>query len=669
MFGDGETVSHHGSGGTATQQWTYATSGNAAGRLASESGPSFTRSFTYNANGEATAMTETLSGSSETLSLGYDSLGRITSIGYPVSVSGSALTVDYSYGASGYLSKVTNAADGTVYWQPQSGQAMDARGQWELYTLGGGLDIERLHDVATGAVTSVTAGASGGGSVFNGSYSYNSTGSLVTRNDLNEGVDESFDYDGIQQLTSVSRTAPGGNSSASFSYNKAGQFNQGPAGSYSYGSSPKHSPSSTSGLGNFSYDNAGDRLSGGGVSVSWNALGKARSVTAGGTTTNLTYGPDGGLVQAAGAYGGRYLGHFLKQAGASDWSARIMAMGRVIAVVKDSGGSASTEYLVHNHLGSPAAVATGGGSLMKRIAYGAWGAFVNPSTGAGSVNASSIAQYTTVTYTGHELLANSGLINMGARLYDAKSGLFLSPDPTVARPGDPMDLNQYAYVGDNPLSRVDPWGLDPIEVTAPYIPCPPSTVGTHEPNCYPVTMFSGSGVGGGASSGRAIGPANGGAEVALIRFRKNPGCTETQSGTNAWYQDVKKWLISHGFISAGARAAIPTFGGFGPVAGGSVAVTGSGVHTAGDLGVGAGAEANAVAGLQFGDPSSVNALSTTGAELYGPIGVVVTIGGGQDGPFVRVGIGLVAGEYEAVGPSISTQIGATDQGNAGCANR
>jgi hypothetical protein len=47
---------------------------------------------------------------------------------------------------------------------------------------------------------------------------------------------------------------------------------------------------------------------------------------------------------------------------------------------------------------------------------------------------------------------------MGARLYDPATGLFMSPDPTVAYPYDSQDLNQYAYVGDNPMTWVDLYG-------------------------------------------------------------------------------------------------------------------------------------------------------------------------------------------------------------------
>jgi len=189
----------------------------------------------------------------------------------------------------------------------------------------------------------------------------------------------------------------------------------------------------------------------------------------------------------------------------------------VIAVVKDSGGSVSTAYLLQGPLGSTAAVATGGGSLTRRIATGAWGQFVHPTTGTGSVNPTTIAQATTVTYTGHELIAGAGLINMGARLYDPATGLFMSPDPTVAYPYNSQDLNQYAYVNDNPLSYTDPTGLanclpgedctilPHIIVLGHRVRCPESTVaggGEYEPFCMTSSeetelfeLFTGAGIG------------------------------------------------------------------------------------------------------------------------------------------------------------------------------
>ncbi|MDP2226814.1 MAG: RHS repeat-associated core domain-containing protein, partial [Moraxellaceae bacterium] len=61
-------------------------------------------------------------------------------------------------------------------------------------------------------------------------------------------------------------------------------------------------------------------------------------------------------------------------------------------------------------------------------------------------------------YTLHEHLDNSGLVHMNARLYDPLMARFLSPDPVLAYPENPQDLNRYSYVWNGPLSAKDPSG-------------------------------------------------------------------------------------------------------------------------------------------------------------------------------------------------------------------
>jgi RHS repeat-associated protein len=61
-------------------------------------------------------------------------------------------------------------------------------------------------------------------------------------------------------------------------------------------------------------------------------------------------------------------------------------------------------------------------------------------------------------YTGHDAIANFGLIHMGGRLYDASLGRFLSADPFVQAPENSQNLDRYAYVLNNPVSYTDPSG-------------------------------------------------------------------------------------------------------------------------------------------------------------------------------------------------------------------
>ena len=242
-----------------------------------------------------------------------------------------------------------------------------------------------------------------------------------------------------------------GGGTESFRYGSSGRFDQGPGGTYSYGSVPSGAPEATvqggvtTGEG---YDAAGEETSGRLPAITWDALGRVRTIGTGAVTLPVTEGMGDGLVEVGGE---RFLGRWLVESGGG-WSARIrMPGGEVVGEVKSTG---ATEYLVPDALGSTAAVVSSAGVLLDRVAYGPWGSFVNPESGTGEVAADSVARFTHVTYTGHELIARAGLIDMGARMYDPALGQFLSPDPLLSG-HDP-----YVYVQDNPLSRIDPLGLE-----------------------------------------------------------------------------------------------------------------------------------------------------------------------------------------------------------------
>ncbi|RLC55581.1 MAG: hypothetical protein DRI80_17590, partial [Chloroflexota bacterium] len=65
---------------------------------------------------------------------------------------------------------------------------------------------------------------------------------------------------------------------------------------------------------------------------------------------------------------------------------------------------------------------------------------------------------TAYRYTGQRLEAVIGLYYYRARWYDPALGRFISADTVVPNPGNPQDLNRYAYVRNNPLRYTDPTG-------------------------------------------------------------------------------------------------------------------------------------------------------------------------------------------------------------------
>lgn len=66
---------------------------------------------------------------------------------------------------------------------------------------------------------------------------------------------------------------------------------------------------------------------------------------------------------------------------------------------------------------------------------------------------------TTRGFTGHEQLAEVGLIHMNGRIYDGALGRFVQADPIIQDPLRVQSLNRYSYVWNNPLNATDPSGF------------------------------------------------------------------------------------------------------------------------------------------------------------------------------------------------------------------
>lgn len=102
-------------------------------------------------------------------------------------------------------------------------------------------------------------------------------------------------------------------------------------------------------------------------------------------------------------------------------------------------------YYHPDALGSIQALTDAGGVVVGSYTYDAFGNIVGQT--GDLVNP--------YTYTGRELDAESGLYYYRARYYDPQTGRFISEDPIGFAGG----INLYAYVLNNPIRHVDPYGL------------------------------------------------------------------------------------------------------------------------------------------------------------------------------------------------------------------
>ena len=141
--------------------------------------------------------------------------------------------------------------------------------------------------------------------------------------------------------------------------------------------------------------------------------------------------------------------------------------GTEVTLTKSSGTVASQRYydfngmtvaqrqgstvvsLAADHNGTPiASIRNSDGVATKRYMT----PFGEDRAGGGTWNAGDKA------FVGGTRDAATGLTHLGAREYDAAIGRFISVD-SVVDPGDPQQLEGYAYANNSPITSSDPTGL------------------------------------------------------------------------------------------------------------------------------------------------------------------------------------------------------------------
>lgn len=139
----------------------------------------------------------------------------------------------------------------------------------------------------------------------------------------------------------------------------------------------------------------------------------------------------------------------------------IYVQGKMMGMYIDNQSGADEGYYLHtDYLGSITSISNQSGTVVERYAYDAWGRRVNP----GNWNQPDTRTNLIMDrgYTGHEHLDAFELINMNGRVYDPAVAMFISADPVIKDPGDPLNYNRYSYVLNNPFKYTDPSGYIPM---------------------------------------------------------------------------------------------------------------------------------------------------------------------------------------------------------------
>jgi len=285
-------------------------------------------------------------------------------------------------------------------------------------------------------------------------------------------LNQSFGYDALGRLVSVNA----GGSSWSIGYDANGNRTavtlNGVARSYTTASTSNRLLGLSNPARSFGYDNAGNTLS---DSASYNAVygldGRLSQLSAGGRQMSLAYDANGLRVRRQISGGtnpgityytydqqGQLLGEYVLVAGQLTALMEYAWLEDMpVAVVRLTAGGAHEVFYIHSdHLGAPrVAVDTQGRVRWRWMAepFGATAAETNPA-GLGDVNI-------TLRLPGQQADGFVGLHYNAFRDYDPTTGRYVQSDPIGLNGG----INTYSYVSGNPLSGIDPTGLDETKWT------------------------------------------------------------------------------------------------------------------------------------------------------------------------------------------------------------
>jgi len=442
-----------------TSTWVYDTAAHGIGKLhKSYSTSNVTQINTYDTYGRASKTSTIIDGNTFDTSIVYDSVGRVKNKHYP-----SGVVVGNVYNTYGYLHKVKNIFNNIVYWEAKT---VDARGKVTSEYLGNGLTTNRNYNPDTGRLEGISTG--NGGSIQLLTYKYDTIGNMTERQDLNQlqngqNLKETFTFDSFNRMTS---SAFAGNTKT-YTYDSIGNITyKTGVGSYKYTGTSPHAVTSAGGV-IYSYNNNGNMTSGDGRSITYTSFNKPLTVSKGSTTNTYTYDVSRNRIKKISLknssttttyYMGKGYEKIYKSSGVQEHKHYISAGGTTVVFTKRDNTTQSTLYLHKDHLGSTDAITNETGVRQERNSFDAWGARRNANwTDTGNFGLSKTS-LSTRGFTGHEMDDEIGLINMNARLYDAKLGRFLTPDTFVQFPYSTQGMNRYTYVNNNPISYTDPTG-------------------------------------------------------------------------------------------------------------------------------------------------------------------------------------------------------------------
>lgn len=215
----------------------------------------------------------------------------------------------------------------------------------------------------------------------------------------------------------------------------------------------------------FTYDDNDNRLTGDGVTLSYNDQNKPLTVERNNVKSISSYDANGNRYKQVKQQNGSvvsttyYVGSFEREVTLSSTVDKTYIGDHTIkmkAHVGSLGNQSPFQHVLRDHLGSVDTLMDARtGAVLQHRGYDVFG---RPRDIASGNTLLSSWQGVTKGYTDHEHLNEQELIHMNGRVYDFNIGRFLSVDPFLQFPENSQSANPYSYILNNPMSGTDPTG-------------------------------------------------------------------------------------------------------------------------------------------------------------------------------------------------------------------
>jgi RHS repeat-associated protein len=318
---------------------------------------------------------------------------------------------------------------------------------------------------------SIATGPGGSTTVQNLAYLWDDAGNLMQRQDNNQGLTENFYYDNLHRLDS---STLGGSTNLDVTLDDKGNVtSKSGVGTYTYHATKIHAVSSINtggGTLSYSYDAAGNMTNRNGTTLTWYANNLPKAITKDANNSSIfEYGPGRGrwkhLYKTGGTtYTHTYIGKLMEKVvtgSTTEYKHFISVKGASLALISRKSTGVNASYYRHDdHLGSTEHLTNSSGSNVVMESFGAYGQR-RGTNWTGSPTSGELATINATTrkgFTEHEMLDSTELVHMNGRVFDPVIGRFVSADPIEDCGLKTQGWNRYAYVGNRPLSLIDPTG-------------------------------------------------------------------------------------------------------------------------------------------------------------------------------------------------------------------